>query len=535
MLINEEGGMLRIKTLLHGRTGVAVVATLIGVFSLVQMVGKVSATSSNITGHITNTSGGSVNSAYVYATAPSSTTMVYGPVTTNSSGNYTLQITKAGTYDIHIDPPNNTGYAPLVNSGVTVSGDQTINGQFTYQTNTLSGVLSDNSSNPIPNATIKLYKNGSPTTYQTTTNSTGGYSISAPAGYYYLYLSGTGSGVGFTLVQSNTSSINLVNGNLTLNLVIPVVTMTITALNNSGQQLRDNGTVIARATSGTTSLYPGDPGTTIGTVSSLQFSRANGATGTIETIAGASYAALGLESSTYVGSICESIPGTPSSWDCLQLPKTVTSDISINLPQDSPSTRNFSGVLTDSTGTPIVNGRITLIKYGDSSATATTDSNGAFSINAMPKKYYMKVSASNLDNMSGFTLTQSSSNPTIDLTTTDKVQNLQVNNTDLSVSAYDNSGNPNNYNQVNARATNGTAYLYAGDPGESIDVTSSSFNGSTGTMGTIIGAVYNAYGLDSSQWVGSMCVYNSATLKHNCLTAPLTVTGPTNVAVPQAP
>src|SRR6266705_1912202 len=513
------------------------VLSLVAAISVFQLTSKVGATWSNITGTVRNPSNGFVNGAYVYATVPSGSTPLYGPVTTNSSGAYTLNIPVSGTYDIHIDPPSNTGMSSYTDSSVSVSSDQTINDTLSAQTHTISGPLTDSSSNPLNGATVEIFKNSGwgLSWYQTTTNSTCNYSITAPAGSYYLYLSGNNqiSGIAnFTLSQSNTPSLNLLIGNLSLNLTIQTATMTITQYSNSGGT--DLQGVTARATSGITSLYAGDPGSTISLVNSTGFTGT--ASGTIKTIVGATYAASGLESSSYTTSVCKGIYGGGSHYDCLELPLTVTGDTSFGVPAASPATRTFSGTLTDGGGSPIVGATVTLIKYSDQTTYATTDSSGNFTINAMPKKYYLKVEGG-AGGITDFTLTQSSTNPTIDLTSVSVTQNLQVPTATLTVSADDGSGNPApTGTTVNEQTSSGTATLYTGDPGETISIPNKYFTTSSGsnvgTLGTIVGAVYSAKGLNATNENGSLCDNTAASGHFNCLTTALTVTGSASINVP---
>jgi len=524
------------KLMKYRKAPLLLAAVMVVAFSLLSYI-KVSAAASNITGTVRNPSNATVSGAYIYATAPSSSTPVYGPVTTNGSGFYTLTINTPGTYDIHIDPPSNNGWFPVVNSSVAVSSDQTINATFSSQTNTLSGTLTDSNNTPLAGVTVKIFKGSSQ--YQTTTDASGNYSLSAPAGYYYLYLTGSMTGIpNFTLTQSNTSSLNLLSGNLSLNLSIKLATMTVTAYNNAGQQ--DYGgspSVSARATSGITSLYPGDPGTTISVVNSTGFSTFSSATGTITTIVGATYAASGLESTSNTTSVCKSISGGSGVYDCLRLPLTVSGNVTFDLPNTSPTTRTFSGTLTDSSGAPIVGAGVTLIKYGDSSTTASTDSSGNFTISAMPKKYYLKITGpSGNNNMLSYVLTQSSTNPSIDLTADSKTQNLQVQTATLTVTANDASGNPNYFTTVNAMTTTGSTTLYTGDPGETLSITSTGFSTSpssvTGSIGTIVGATYSAKGLNVTSQSGSICDGAATSGHYNCLTTAYTVTGAGSLNVP---
>jgi hypothetical protein len=510
---------------------------MITISSLLLSAAKVGATGSNITGTVRNPSNASVAGAYVYATAPSSSTPAYGPVTTNGSGFYTLVISAPGTYDIHIDPPSNNGWFPVVNSSVSVTTDQTINATFSSQTNTLSGTLTDSNSTPLAGITVKIFKGSNQ--YQTTTDASGNYSLTAPAGFYYLYLTGSMTNIpNFTLIQSNTSSLNLLSGNLSLNLTIKLATMTITAYNNAGQQDYGGSPIVsARATSGITSLYPGDPGTTISVANSTGFNTGSSPTGTITTIVGATYTAPGLESTSSTTSVCKSISGGSGVYDCLRLPLTVTGNTTFDLPYTSPATRTFSGTLTDSSGTPIVGAGVTLIKYGDSSTTASTDASGNFTISAMPKKYYLKITGpSGNNNMLSYVLTQSSTNPSIDLTADNVTQNLQVKTATLTVTANDASGNPNYFTTVSAQTSAGSTTLYTGDPGESLVILSTGFSTTpssvTGSIGTVIGASYSAKGLNVTSQTGSICDGAAISGHYNCLTTALTVTGAASLNVP---
>lgn len=513
----------------------ALAAALLTAFSLLFTSAKVGAAPSNVTGVVREPSNAYSNGAYVYATAPGSSNPIYGPVATNVYGAYTLVVGTAGTYDIHFDPPANMGDVPIVNSSVSVTSAQTINAMFSAQTNTLSGTLKDSSNNPLPSITVKLFKAGSGTYYQTSTNSSGYYSLSAPAGYYYLYLIGSTTGLSFTLSQANTTSINLLSGNQTLDLTLQLATLTITAYNNVGQQeYGGSPTVNARATSGITRLYPGDPGTNISVAFSSGFSTFSSPTGTVTTIVGATFAASGLESSSYTTSICKSVTGS-TVYDCLRKPYVVTGNDTFDLP--AQPVRTFSGTLTDNSGNPIAGAGIVLTKFGDASISTTTDSSGNFTVNAVPKRYYLKVTGPYMwAGMASFTLTQSSVALPIDLTADSLVQNLQVKNTTLTITANDASGNPNYFTSVAASASSGSTTLYTGDPGETITVGSTGFStlpsNNTGTVGSIIGAVYSAKGLNVTNPTGSICDTAATSGHWNCLTTALTVSGPTSLNVP---
>lgn len=502
-------------------TALTFVFLLVAYVLLLQFGTKVFATSDAITGKVTNSYSAAVGGALVYATAPGSSTMLYGPSTTDGNGNYTLWIPIAGTYDFHFLPPNNKGYGPIVQSNVVVSGNQTLNAQFSTQTHTLSGTLTDNTGKAMPY--ISIYLEGG--NHQTATDANGNYTITVPAGVYSLKVTGSVTGItSFNLNQQDSSAINLLNSNMILNLQLQLATITVTAHKDNGVA----GGVVgsAFAYSGTTSLYPGDPGTT---VTSLNSDTSN--PNVITTIVGAVYAGSGLGTSAS-SSMCEY---SGSTADCLMLPYTVTGNASIDLPQASPATRTYSGTLTDGSGSPLPNVRVTLLYGSDSTTSQITDSNGNFTIYAMPKKYYLQVSSNGLtENMQSFTLTQSSTNPTIDLTGNSITQNLQMSTTNINATAYDANGIPAYNTYVQGQTTSGTTTLYSGDPGESMNILSSFTTTSTnnvGSLGTIDGAVYSALGLHVHNMSGSVC--DQFNTEDECITSALTITGPVSINVPQ--
>jgi len=314
--------------------------------------------------------------------------------------------------------------------------------------------------------------------------------------------------------------------------------MTVTAYNDAGQvDPGGNPSVSARSTSGTTSLYPGDPGTTINLANT--YGTVVGNTTVFTTIVGATYTAPGIEAggSGTSTSICVGTVGG-GGYDCLRLPVTVAGNLSVDVPGPSPAIRTFSGTLTDSNGAPLVNAQVTLTRHGDASTYANTDANGNFTIHAMPKKYYLKVAGGPTNNIDQFTLTQSSTALPIDLTGGDITQNLQVKTALLTMSAHDTSGYSVLPSQVwiAARTTSGTTTLYTGDPGETLTVNSTSVMSSavdgTGVIGSIIGATYAANGLNTSNTNGSICDSHTYDQYWNCLTTAYTVTGSASLNTP---
>lgn len=488
----------------------------------------------SLTGRTTNPGGGGLSGVTVTAKFPGTGTIMAGPVTSNSSGYYTLPI-DAGTYDVTFDPGFTSIYTPTTVSGYSVSGNQTLNQQMPAKINTMSGVLTDSNGTPIPNVTVRLTANGGNTTGTSITDSNGNYSISIAAGTYALSINATqvGGMSSFTLAQSSANpGINLTSS-ITRNLTLPIIDLTTTPYNDAGQP-NYGTTATARTNLGTTGLYSGDTGETISVISNGFYTN-NSTTGTIKTISGAIYNANSYNTTNNTNSICELVNQSTSTYDCLASPLSVNTSTNVAVPADPPVSRNFSGVLTDSNGSPIPTAQVTLIKYGDRSTTTTTDSNGNFSVNAEPGKYYLEVVGNNVDGILSFKVAQSSTNPSVDLRSSNVSQNLQLRTTTLSVTAYDSSGNPNYFSSVNAQTANGSTTLYSGDPGESVTILSNGFSTTTnptGNIGTIIGAIYSGKG-NTTNPTGSICEFISSPSNWTCLTNPYTVTGAASIGVPQ--
>ncbi len=201
-------------------------------------------------------------------------------------------------------------------------------------TRIFEGILKDGTGTPLPNVEVKLVKYADSSTY-TTTDSNGYFRVNLAPKSYSLKITGdSSSGLAlqsFILTQSTGSpSINMASGNLPKDLQINTATVTVNANDGSGNP--DYFTSVnSKATTGTAYLYSGDPGFAI-YVYSNGFSTAPGNnTGTIQTIVGATYTALGLGVSNPNGSICARI-GSTSSWNCLTTAYTVSGAATINTP-----------------------------------------------------------------------------------------------------------------------------------------------------------------------------------------------------------
>lgn len=242
--------------------------------------------------------------------------------TTQTSGSICFNVSQSGTFKYDCLT------SPLVVNGATnvhVPSAPPVN-------KTLSGVVTDGSGAPMPNIVVKLNKYSDSST-MATTNSGGEFTIAAEPNTYYLTLSGnqTHGMISFTLSQSSaTHTIDLRTNSVTQNLQVPTTNLTATAYDYTTGALYYNTSVNAMTNLGTAYLYAGDPGHAI-SVKSTGFTTSSNATGTIGTIAGASYLAKGVNTTQYTDSIC--VRRNPTSYyDCLTSPYTVAGPASINVP-----------------------------------------------------------------------------------------------------------------------------------------------------------------------------------------------------------
>lgn len=498
----------------------------------------VGAASFNITGKVTSPTNTNVANASVHAVFPGTGTIMSGPVLTNSLGNYTLPI-DAGTYDLIFDPGFNSLMSPVVLYNQAVSGNQTRNQQLPAKIVTMSGKITDGSSNAVAGATIRVLRNGGingNVNVSTVSDSSGNYSLNVQAGTANTYqVSGSNIlGIGNFTFTSSTSSLDL-SQNITRDLNIPTTTISVSTYNNAGQVTSVNGS--ARAANGSiTSMYPGDGGGTLSMTNSFTTNFSGQAT--FKTIVGAVYNARGRDVTDTSGGICFLVNQSGTfKYDCSTLAITATSaPASIAIPAAPPVGRTFSGTLIDGNGNPMPNVVITLKKYADNSPTTTTDSNGNFTISAEPNTYFLSLQGYLMYGMSSFTLTQSFTTHTIDLRNSDILQNVQIPTVNLTTTAYDYMTSFLYYNtSVNASANSGTAYLYAEDPGHTTTVNSNGFSTTTsptGTIGTIVGTQYLAKGVNTNAPTNSICVRRNPTSYYDCLTSAYTVNGAANISVP---
>jgi hypothetical protein len=411
---------------------------------------------------------------------------------------------------------------------------------YATSSNTISGIVTDIDGNPMTGLTIGL-TNGVTPVVTSTTDSNGSYSITRLADKYALYVIGSSSSHGlysFSLNQSlSNRGVDLNYGDIIQNLTIPTTTLSVDVFNNAGLLMSGlpATTVSANTTLGSTVLYPGDTGMSMN-IQSTGFSTYSGSSGTIGTIKGALYNGSGLEVTSASNSICRVAVYTPTTYyDCLTTQLNVLGTVAIGVPSTLPVTRTFQGILKDSSGTPIPNVAVYLLRDNDTSPRSVTDTNGFFKLTVVPKTYSLKLEGT-LNSGPSFTLAQSTTSPSINLLSSSTSEDLQLNSVTITVYSNDSSGNPLYFTTVNAKPSGGTTYLYSGDPGFAITAGSVGFSVSgssnSGTINAIVGSTFLALGLGVSNPAGSICNYQSATSKWNCLRTGFTVTAAASVNTP---
>jgi uncharacterized protein YaiE (UPF0345 family) len=313
--------------------------------------------------------------------------------------------------------------------------------------------------------------------------SDGHFSISVPAGIYSLYLSKSGH-QGYQLTQS-LGTIDLTASDLVENLTVNTTTLHV-LVKDSYENPVSGSMVETYNGHGTTTLYPGDPGENVSGVFDTVYTDGGG-NAYPTSISGAVYDNNG--GSSYV---CATIAG---SRYCAQNPVTTGDNSTVIIQQ--PPTHTFSGIVTNLNGSPISPGNlnITSSPYTGGFGSAVLGSDGHFSISVPAGIYSLYLSKSGHQ---GYQLAQSLG--TIDLTSSDLVENLTVNTTTIHVLVEDSYGNPVSGSMVETYNGHGATTLYSGDPGETVSgVFDTVYTDASGSAypTSIFGAAYDNNGSNS--------------------------------------
>lgn len=210
----------------------------------------------HIVGTVTNQSGTPLNGVRVTAIDPGSGYLggqdVYA--VTASDGTYDLNVQHAGTYDI-IFTESTYVYGAFVAHNVTVQNTQTVDAQLSSETHTITGTIKDENGNPVPNLRVNMRSalNIYGLNYTARTSATGQFTITALAGYYdplnFGGLYNTVTLDGYSLSSPSIGPwlgartgvpvmIDLYNGNVTQNIQLSFVKLTVAIKNSAGSPVQ---------------------------------------------------------------------------------------------------------------------------------------------------------------------------------------------------------------------------------------------------------------------------------------------------------
>lgn len=406
---------------------------------------------------------------------------------------------------------------------------------------TFSGTLTTSDGTPIsaPNTTLQL-RDAFGHTVSGGITSGSNFSLAVQPGIYSLRVSGFINGLGTFILEQNIGSptIDLTGGNLARNLQIPLSTVNYTAYNAQGYI--SSGSYVSHrifTTFAPVSLYPGDSGYTT-TFNSTSIANGQGGVGSFKSIIGVTYSVT----TGFTGNHLCVQNASAQFVGCITTPLAITNAVhTLNLPQSPAPTRTFSGTLTGN-GTPLSNFTVTLRDAFDNVVSATTNASGNFSLAVQPGMYALEVNGSTSIFRVLVTLKQNNATPTINLTSSNVIQNLQIEFGKIDYNTY----NAQGYVQPSATvvtrlADNGTIFpvsLYPGDSGYRVTV--NGFNSTASPQG--IGSFYSIVGVT---YPGSVSQLGDRYICDHlpggsgfigCVSTPFTVTsGTSNLDIPKTP
>lgn len=428
--------------------------------------------------------------------------------------------------------------APLTITGAT---DITITQPVTHA---ITGILRDGNGQPIVGMQLRMTGTHGQSG-EATTNSSGRYSFQLQPDMYSLAVYdnfGRFNGnyhwnyINAFPPNNNITEFDLTNADVTQDLTLQTVPLTVTVKNGSGQPV-PNATVQALSTHSQSSinLLPSQQATYNVDLRSNGTTNASGVA-QLTSIVGVKYSQQSGTANTQ-DNICVTISGQNV---CVPAPVTVTGPMSLTIQQ--PIVRTFSGALRDSAGQPVAGMQLRMTGSAGQSGEVTADANGNFSFQLQPDKYSLAI-YDNFGRFNGkyhwsyFYSDSRTSPPELDLTTADLAKDLTLQTTRLSVTIKDYNGNPLPNIPVQALSyfDNGSLTLYQNQTSTyGVDVRTNNVTNQNGVadLTSIKGAAYtlrNGPGNINDNICASISGSNV------CIAAPLTITGDTNIVLQQAP
>lgn len=416
-----------------------------------------------------------------------------------NTGAATVVLLRDSAYIVVATPPANQGVLTTTFSGLgpdpinPPTTDLELNANIKH----LDGHLFlNNSSTAIPNATVSL--SGPLGSFQATTDGSGYFNVTGAAGNYSLSVSGSkpsGSSLHMPDSFSLSGTIDLTTQNVTQDLTLATAKASVTAKSSFGALLDNVGiTLNSAAGTGTTSLFPG------GT-----FNVTDAASGVTGGGVADMYVVTGPAYTT------KATPSANSGYIVTNLAagNTITVDTAWDIVLDR-DLRNFSGTITDKSGTPVKGATVQLDgNEQDQHYTMTTNDNGLFAHDVAPNNSYnLHISgmAAASQSTGAYLPENYSLNRTVSVTS-DTVQNVTINTVKLDIVARDDhlnlisgvgiafssSGSQNGFSASSSsiqRTTNssgytyidmlvGTTYTISATPPANIGYVNTTFNGTS--------------------------------------------------------
>ncbi len=351
-----------------------------------------------LSGYVQNSSGTALIGATVEIKNPSTNAIVES-TTTDSSGDYSLNVNE-GTYNVQITPASGSGFSPAVAVNQVISGNKTLNfvlaptGSFT-----MSGHVYNALGSPLENQTITLRDpDTNAVVASTTSNSVGYYSLEILPNTYRIQINGKNA-----LNVSAPRFYNLLLSEYSftqstyIDFKLPFKKVDVHVEDDLQADFSD---VKLQTSTASTNASFSVSGINASLVVSYYDSSTSGV-GTLPYTNSSGNATLWLfptgsnDPYTFIAE-----PSRGSNFATTNLTNVfITGDTTKTITMQK--FKNLTGHLYDSEGGTLPNQSISLREPGTNNliATATTDSNGFYSLLAIPNSYNIQLSASNNSNI----------------------------------------------------------------------------------------------------------------------------------------
>ncbi|WP_156213540.1 carboxypeptidase-like regulatory domain-containing protein [Lentzea aerocolonigenes] len=352
-----------------------------------------------VSGIVTSQTGVAVPDVSVTAVEPGTSNVRHGPAFTGPDGRFTFAV-DTGVYDFRFEPAADSGLNVVVQQGVQVQGDLTINVQLatvptTPVTHRFSGVVSTHDGLQLQNPRVSLGGLMS----NANVGGPGGFALNVPPGVYQdlaatsglasLLVSGVPSyPVSATITAGpEAQAFDLSSQDVTQDLRMPsTTTLDVTVLDTTGNPVTSGLAVEATGSSSPGAGFDFVPGAApayrLTTTESEARTQSNGAAH-LQVFTGLTYPA---------GSIC--VRGVTGFVDTYCNTSAVTTDsgpASVTLTQPTPPSHTFSGVVRTAEGVPVPHISLEL-----GNTTVRSQSDGRFSITKSPGRYELSVQGGSL-------------------------------------------------------------------------------------------------------------------------------------------